>query len=357
MRILCCILLSFIFLATDANGQIWIEDFDGSNTTAPLTTSPTCNNMPGASDFFFFGVVCVPGGGCGNEIDPFFTGSYANPSGSFLGGYDTDNEGGCGGPPNDNEFAEWTGINVSSCAPDDILYLCVDVAEGDELPGLDGWDGPSFTSFSVTLDGVGPIVLAVLEDQGTDSNPSFDLNCDGSGDGTVPLTNFFTSYCFEIPGHGTTLSTRIDIDGLNEDLEDIAIDNVAVYCTSDPNTLPGPVLLSCGNCGIDFDCDGVPVTVDCDDNNASITSLITNDADCDGVPTSEDCDDNDPTVTNTNVNDADCDGVPTSEDCDDNDPLNTNTNVNDADCDGVPTSEDCDDNDPLNTNSNVNDAD
>jgi len=42
-----------------------------------------------------------------------------------------------------------------------------------------------------------------------------------------------------------------------------------------------------------------------------------------------------------NITDSDCDGVPTSEDCDDNDPNNTN----------LPTSEDCDDNDANNTNS------
>ncbi|MEW4925681.1 T9SS type A sorting domain-containing protein, partial [Algibacter sp. 2305UL17-15] len=103
----------------------------------------------------------------------------------------------------------------------------------------------------------------------------------------------------------------------------------------------------------DKDCDGVPTSEDCDDNDPNVGSNA-NDKDCDGVPTSEDCDDNDPNV-GSNANDKDCDGVPTSEDCDDNDP-NVGSNANDKDCDGVPTSEDCDDNDP-NVGSNANDKD
>ena len=46
----------------------------------------------------------------------------------------------------------------------------------------------------------------------------------------------------------------------------------------------------------DMDCDGVPAGMDCDDNDASITSTNTNDADCDGVPSSVDCDDSDPAI-------------------------------------------------------------
>ncbi len=105
----------------------------------------------------------------------------------------------------------------------------------------------------------------------------------------------------------------------------------------------------------DADCDGVPAGLDCDDSDPSVTSTNTGDGDCDGVPTGEDCDDSDPTVTTSNIGDADCDGVPTADDCDDNDP-SVGLNDNDADCDGVPTAEDCNDNDPT-RGSNVHDMD
>jgi len=271
MRILCFILLSFTLLATNAYGQIWIDNFDGSNTAA-FTTNQTCNNVPGGGDLFYFGVVCNPGAGCGNEIDPSLVGYYNGASGSFLGALDTDNAGGCGVPMFDAKFAEWTGISIASCTPDDILYLCFDVAEGDENPGFESWDSPSFVNFSVSIDGGPSINLASIEDiSGFQSSPGFNLDCDNFGDASSLITNFFTTYCFQIPGHGNTITTRIDIGGLNEDDEDIAIDNVGIYCTGDPSTLPGQLLLSCGSCGIDGDCDGIPVTVDCNDGDSSNT--------------------------------------------------------------------------------------
>ncbi len=107
---------------------------------------------------------------------------------------------------------------------------------------------------------------------------------------------------------------------------------------------------------VDADGDGLCGDIDCDDNDPAVTSTNTGDADCDGVPSGLDCDDSDPTVTSANTGDADCDGVPTAEDCDDNDPTVTTTNTGDADCDGVPTAEDCDDNDPA-LGSNADDMD
>ncbi|MCB9297018.1 MAG: metallophosphoesterase [Lewinellaceae bacterium] len=112
---------------------------------------------------------------------------------------------------------------------------------------------------------------------------------------------------------------------------------------------------SIGSSANDQDCDGVPTAMDCDDTDASIGSSA-NDQDCDGVPSNQDCDDNDPNVTSTNIGDADCDGVPSGMDCDDSDPNVTSTNAGDADCDGVPTADDCDDNNP-NIGDNTNDQD
>ncbi|MBD0823149.1 T9SS type A sorting domain-containing protein [Aestuariibaculum marinum] len=102
---------------------------------------------------------------------------------------------------------------------------------------------------------------------------------------------------------------------------------------------------------IDNDCDGVLATEDCDDNNASITSLITSDTDGDGTP---DCQDECPTDRNKttagdcgcNVKDTDRDGDGVA-DCNDLEinslcPLLVDEDgvSLDSDLDGVP---DCDD--------------
>ena len=339
------IAFAFLFLtilSTNGYGQLWIEDFDGSNAGNPPSLSLECNDNGDS----YYGIMCDFGAGCGNEISATYSPDYMGLNGQFLGGRNTDNSGTCG--PDDDEFAEWNGIAISSCMANDVLYLCFDIAEGDETPGMGYWDNPSLVQFSVNIDGAGMMPLGSIEQtNGQDSYASFDLNCDGVGDGVYTLTGTMTNYCFEIPGYGNSIDVRIDIDGLNEFGEDVAIDNIGIYCESSPGSLPGTLLATCGACGADADCDGVLVSIDCDDNDPGNTNTNVNDADCDGVPTNEDCDDNDPTNTNSNVNDADCDGVPTNEDCDDNDPTNTNSNVNDADCDGVPTNEDCDDNDPT----------
>ncbi len=65
----------------------------------------------------------------------------------------------------------------------------------------------------------------------------------------------------------------------------------------------------------DADCDGSLTADDCDDTNASSTTVAT-DADCDGTLTADDCDDNNPNSA-THATDADCDGSLTADDCDD----------------------------------------
>ena len=89
----------------------------------------------------------------------------------------------------------------------------------------------------------------------------------------------------------------------------------------------------------DWDCDGIDMMVDCDDNDSSITSTMTSDWDCDGIETAYDCNDTDPTST-TIATDGDCDGIATADDCDDTD-IGSNAIADDADCDVAIG--DCDD--------------
>jgi hypothetical protein len=95
--------------------------------------------------------------------------------------------------------------------------------------------------------------------------------------------------------------------------------------------------VSCEGTG-DVDGDGICSDIDCDDNNADIT---TTDVDGDGICNDLDCDDNNASVTTT---DLDGDGVCSDVDCDDNDPQITTT---DMDGDGLCSDVDCDDTDGI----------
>lgn len=88
------------------------------------------------------------------------------------------------------------------------------------------WNNPSFVKFSIELDNGGSTNLGGIEQtNGLDSYASFDLDCDEVGDNVYVLTGNYANYCFKIPGYGSSLNVRIDLDGLNQFGEDIAIDN------------------------------------------------------------------------------------------------------------------------------------
>ena len=97
---------------------------------------------------------------------------------------------------------------------------------------------------------------------------------------------------------------------------------------------------------IDFDQDGTPEHLDCDDSNPNST-VLAEDGDCDGTLTADDCDDLDSNSTVV-AEDGDCDGVLTADDCDDSDDTFLAI-ANDADCDGVLTADDCNDSDSEST--------
>ena len=129
-------ILTFLFLLIGQLTfcQIWIEDFDPPNAINPIATSLQCND----NGISYYGIMCEFGGGCGNEIDMTISSGYTFFTGQFLGARNTDNSGTCG--PTDEEFAQWTAIDISSCAASsNKLYLCVDIAEANENPD-NGWD-------------------------------------------------------------------------------------------------------------------------------------------------------------------------------------------------------------------------
>ena len=251
-----------LFFCCISFGQIWFEDFDGSNSTNPVILNEDCND---GEDYW--GVVCLSGEGCGNEIDPNYT--YIGTSGSFLGACDTDSAP-CDGPPDgqsgDANFAYWSEINTSSCASPNVIYVCFDIAEDDKEidpsdpppASIHSWDKDLYVTFSVDMGNTGnytAIGSFASQFDGastTDfSAPQLDSDCNGVGDGNVggnvEITDEFATFCFTLPGYAADVNLRIDTHGLNRDDEDVAIDNIGVYCESDPNNLPGPVYNDC--CG------------------------------------------------------------------------------------------------------------
>ena len=261
MRILYIFIV--LFFCNSLNAQIWIEDFDGSSSV-PFSLATEC----GSGSFGdWFGVICGPGDGCPVEIGASPSFIYNNVSGSFLSAFNTDGTL-CG--PSDEEMASWTGIDISSCSSTNRLYLCVDLAWAAFNNAVEGWDPPSIVEFTYSIDGAAFSNLINIEDQGQDTAPAFDLDCDGVGDaGTINST--FSTFCFEISEYGSNLDLTILFDGLNESNEDIGIDNVSIWCEADMADLPASVFLACGACGTDEDCDGFGPFDDCDDSDPSVT--------------------------------------------------------------------------------------
>jgi len=246
---------------------LFFDDFDGGNFGGGFTFRG-CNNGSASRDYF--AVMCTSSSICSNDMNTDYT--YFGLTGQFLGARDMDSPCGGGGSAN-NQFVDANGIDISSCGPNDKIYLCFDMAESSPLTdadplretdpfsaGLpvgainpatgqpveeDTWDNESFVRFNVSVDGGAKFPVAAIEGIGfSDSGPAIDTDCDGFGDGPE-ITATMTSYCFEIAATGNTLDLEINIGGLNTDGDDVAIDNVTILCTDDLFCLPAFLQQSC----------------------------------------------------------------------------------------------------------------
>ena len=226
------IIVISLFFCIPLSAQIFIEDFEGAMPNVLFTNGP-CND--GAEDYF--GVVCLNGAGCGNEISSNI--SFTNTAGSFLGAQDTNEPIAC----NMSSFvaALINDIDVSSCSGGD-LYVCFQIAEDDASDGLEDWDSNSKVALTYDLDNSGNFneIIAFESTSSSSENfpPSLDEDCDGVGDGNVFITETFTTFCVFIHGTGNLLDLRFNIENLNDGDEDVAIDNIEVYCTNNVNALP-----------------------------------------------------------------------------------------------------------------------
>ena len=239
------LLLICLFSSVSYAQQLWIEDFDGTN----VTNIPTWTYQDFCTSRDYLDIVCDDGDGCANEINADYV--YNGSSGQYLGVRDVDHNG-CTGDTNGEEVT-FSGIDISSCAFPKILYVCFTVAESRNMNGAfgaewgtscsceDTWDGNSSVQVLANVDGGGfSSVTAIEASVGSDSRPGIDINCDGdAGDtGEPELTDSFVQYCFELPALGSSLDLNIVLVGFNTAGEDVAIDDISVYCETNETTLP-----------------------------------------------------------------------------------------------------------------------
>jgi len=234
-----------------SSNTLFFENFDGSNTTNPFSMTG-CDATPSRD---YLGIVCNNGAGCSNEINSDYI--YNNASGQYFGVRDMDNV--CGGSLNETISA--TGIDISACSGAGKVYLCFDMAEsapnnGRELNSSDGsedtWDGNQsnpasngFVTFSASVDGGAAFPVAGFAAFGNNNTgPGIDTDCDGTADGAA-LSDAFQTFCFEVALTGNTLDLDVNVGGFNTDGDDVAIDNIALFCAEDVAMLPAAVTASC----------------------------------------------------------------------------------------------------------------
>ncbi|MCO6477330.1 MAG: metallophosphoesterase, partial [Phaeodactylibacter sp.] len=162
-------------------------------------------------------------------------------------------------------------------------------------------------------------IILIVEGSGARTAESFEGNPFGAPQLCVAYT-----IPFDCPALQANTGDACD-DGDNTTLNDMVDANC--NCTGTPT--------ACTGIG-DVDGDGVCADVDCDDDNAAITSV---DVDGDGVCSDVDCDDNDPLITGPRTWYADNDGDGYG------DP-NNNTQACFAPAGYTADKTDCDDNDP-----------
>ena len=230
------------FISSDA---IFVETFDGSNTSNPFSFPPACDDTPSRD---YFGIVCIDGNGCPNEINDDYI--YTGATGQFFGVRDMD-----AASCTLDETISATGIDISSCAGAYCLYLCFDAAESQPMFGRemdsqgneDTWDGNSSVQFSTSIDGGAfETVTAIESSNGTETRPGIDTNCGGGSAGTAHLlSDEFQNFCFRLTSLGNSLDLNIRVIGLNTDGEDVAIDNISVFCVDDLACLPSMPIEQC----------------------------------------------------------------------------------------------------------------
>jgi hypothetical protein len=202
-----------ILFSNPVISQFFTEDFE-SGSGAYSTTATDCNS---GSDYFTL------------TNDAGIPANFTGSTGNYFAAQDID---GCTGSR--LQSIEWTGISIAGCTS---LSFNIDLAEDDDGSNED-WDDDNYVRIFYSIDGGAEQNLIWIHNDGSTFNsaPFIDTDFDGVGDG-AEITDVFTTYTQAIPGTGTTIDIRIEIN-LNDGDEDIAFDNLELSGTCGaPNTI------------------------------------------------------------------------------------------------------------------------
>ena len=184
-----------------------VEDFEDGDV-AYTASAPEFND--GANDFFTRTN--------GSNISPSY--QVTGASGAFyFAAQDLDGDG-----AEPSQSLRFGGVNVTGLTN---LTFSALFAEDDASDGNEDWDDDSSVRVYASLDGGPEALVFAIEADGTNTAPRVDTDLDGTPDG-AEITSAFAPYTAAIPGTGSSLDLRIEINNLDAGDEDIAFDDVTV---------------------------------------------------------------------------------------------------------------------------------
>jgi hypothetical protein len=114
------------------------------------------------------------------------------------------------------------------------LKMSIKIAEDDASDNNQDWDTDSWMHITYTIDSGTERNIMWVESTYSDVNdhePAFDTDFNGVGNYSFPITSAFQTFTRGFTGQGNTLSIKIAFNGLNEQTEDIAIDDIVITGT------------------------------------------------------------------------------------------------------------------------------
>ena len=150
--------------------------------------------------------------------------------------------------------------------PVSLVFSAIDIAGLTDLEfsalfaeddgSSESWDGSDYVRVFASIDGADPVPIFGIENDGSrfNSAPFVDTDLDGVGEG-AEITDTFAEFTASIPGTGSTLDLRIEID-LGAGGEDIALDDVTVTGSAVVEDTTAPT------CGVGAVNAGPPQSVD-----------------------------------------------------------------------------------------------
>ncbi len=244
------ILLFFLVLSWSTRAQTLLQQqsFEGTGTDALAANGYTATTVASGSTNIYFLRSTLPVAGYSNTVADQ-TSTVTNINGSYIWASESVRRISSpttvirGNPP-----ADLT-MNAVNVAGKTNLSVTVALADASGLPKntIPRWEPDDFVRVQYNLDGAGWVTIGqfVGDDPGTGGAAGRlrrDANLDGISNVNVEptsptLTQALTDYSFAIPGSGTSLQVRVEIDddGFSEEF---GFDNIRVYGAAAASAAP-----------------------------------------------------------------------------------------------------------------------